>query len=910
MHNRLETMVAALVLAIMCRAGPADNPRSRPATSQAARPATSQAASRPTSPATQPATSQAASRPTSPATQPATTQATQPATTQATQPATTQAVSRPTLDEALKKIVSYRRGEDRTALEVVAEHVRPTIDSKHREALEQRFVSILQSKATYDCKRFVCLQLEIIGSAESVPVLAKLLKNKHLSYSARKVLTHMPNAEAAAALREALGKLKGAYLIGVIDSVASRRDEQAAEALQAIICRGNQSAAAAAIAALGTIGGTAGDNALAQATSKAPRMLRPAIAVARLRCARGLIDVGKADQAIAIYDELALSTEIRIIRMAALRSLVAHQPEKAAHALAQLITCQDLAIRMTACEYVVQLPSRKLTIALGQQLPELSVVGQLALLGGLVARRDVVARPAVIEATSSKSIPIRIAAIRALGSLGNATTVPLLAELAAKDDPTYRDAARDALRRLPGKTVDQAILWAIKGAEVGVRCELIRSLASRRATWAVPELIDSTSDGDQGVRIQAFEALGTLAEGKFLGKLVDLLLKVKSQQVRAVAEYAVASCGRRADRADGQIGPVLAAMAQAKVPARCSLLRVLAKIRGPKALAAIRKDRKHPSDKVREAVIRILAESEDPSVAGDLLEIIAESSEEQHHVMALWGYLRLAGGEAKKSPSDSVAMYSKALRAARRLEDKKSILSALSQVHHWAALKTVMGSLDEDQTREEAAASAVRICDAIAYMHRDKVTAALGKVLEADTNKETKTHAKRILDRLKRCMDHILAWEVTGPYAEDGKGPKELFAVAFDPESSGRVQWKPIYAGTDHRRPWAVVLSKVFAGRNRVAYVRTQIWSPQDHDARLEMGSDDGLKVWFNDSQVYEANQLRFISRGQDKVKVKLKKGSNTLMIKVTQGDGDWFVCARIRSATGGKLEGIRTKAN
>ena len=793
---------------------------------------------------------------------------------------------------------------------MVAEHVKLATAGEHRQSLEQRFVKILQSGATNDCKRFVCLQLGIIGSARSVPVLAKLLRNKRLSHSARAVLTLMPSAEAAAALREALGKLKGTYLIGVIDSVARRGDEQAVEALYAIICRGNQSVAAAAIAALGRIGGAASADVLARAASKAPRMLRPAIAVARLRCARGLIDAGKADQAIAIYEGLALSAQVRVIRTAALRSLVAQQPEKAAYALAQLLTCEDPVIRVTAQEYVIQLPSSKVTIALGQQLPELTADGQVVLLAALVSRGDVVARAAVIKATSSDSPGTRIAAIKALGSLGNATTVPLLAELAAKGDSSGREAARDALKHLRGKTVDQAILWALKSAAPGVSAELIRTLASRQATWAVPELIEIASSGDQGVRTQAFEALATLAEGKFLGKLVGLLVKVKSKQVRAVAEDAVASCGRRAGQAEGQIRPVLSAMPRAEVPARCSLLRALARIGGPVALAAIRKERKHRSDEVREVVIRILAESKDPSVAGDLLEAAAGPSEEQYHVMALRGYLRFAAAKAEESPAASAGMYSKGLRAARRIEDRKSILSALSGVHHPAALKMVMGSLDEDQTREEAAASAVSICDVIACMHRDKVAPALQKVLEADTNKKTKTHAKRILDRLSRCRDHILLWQVAGPYTEDRKTARELLAVAFDPESNDRVQWKPIFAGTDHRRPWAVVLSKVFEGRNRVAYVRTQIWSPQDHDARLEMGSDDGLKVWFNDQQIYEVNRLRRISRGQDKVQVKLYKGWNALVLKVTQGSGDWSVCARIRSADGGKIEGIRTKAN
>ncbi len=918
MLSRLETMVTALVLVLMCRAAPGIGARSRPATlqatqpttSQATQPATTQAASRPTWPATQPATTQAASRPTSPATQPATTQAASRPTSPATQPATIQTGQRLALAEALEKITSYKDGKDRAAIDVVAEQVKLVVGSKDSMILEQHLLMALDSQATNDCKRFICVQLETIGSARSVPVLAELLKNKHLSHSAREALTHIQDPKAGAALREALGKLKGIYLVGVIDSVARRGDQQASEALYTIICHSKQSTAAAAIAALGKIGGVTSAVALAKASSKAPRLLRPAISIARLRCARSLGDAGQADQAAVIYEDLALSHELGVIRTAALRSLVAIQPDKAGHALAQLITCEDLTIRMIACEYVVQLPSRKATIALGEELPKLTVDGQVALIGGLVARGDVLARPAVIKATSSKSARIRIAAIQALGSLGNATTVPLLAELAAKGDAAHSDAAREALKSLPGKTVDQAILWALKSSEAPTTVELIRGLTAREATWAVPELIETASEADQSVRIQAYVALGALAEPRFLDKLVALLLEVKSKEVRAVAEDAVASCARRAGNNDAQIRPVVAAMARAKIPARCSFLRVLAKIGGPNALAIIRKDRKHKSDKVRDAVIRALAESKDPVFADDLLEIAAGSSDEEHHLITLRGYLRLAAAKVEKTPPAAASMYGKALRVARRIEDKKSILSTLSEVHHLAALKTVMGSLDEDKIREEAAASAVSICNVIAAMHRHEVTEALGKVLEADANKKTKTQAKSILKRLERCQDHILVWQVAGPYTENRKTPGQLMAVAFEPESDSPVEWRPILAVTDHTRPWAVVLSKAFEGRNRVAYVRTRIWSHEDRDARLEMGSDDGLKAWFNGSQVCEANQLRRLTRGQTKAKVKLKKGWNTLMIKVTQGSGDWSVCARIRSATGGKLEGIRTKAN
>jgi len=39
---------------------------------------------------------------------------------------------------------------------------------------------------------------------------------------------------------------------------------------------------------------------------------------------------------------------------------------------------------------------------------------------------------------------------------------------------------------------------------------------------------------------------------------------------------------------------------------------------------------------------------------------------------------------------------------------------------------------------------------------------------------------------------------------------------------------------------------------------------------------------------------------------VTLKKGWNTLMLKITNGSGEWGACARIRALDGGKIEGLR----
>ncbi len=114
--------------------------------------------------------------------------------------------------------------------------------------------------------------------------------------------------------------------------------------------------------------------------------------------------------------------------------------------------------------------------------------------------------------------------------------------------------------------------------------------------------------------------------------------------------------------------------------------------------------------------------------------------------------------------------------------------------------------------------------------------------------------------------------------------------------------------GTSAGRPWLIELDKdpALAGENRVAYLRTRVWSPQEQKAQIELGSDDGVKVWLDGRLVHANNATRPAEPGQDKAEVTLKEGWNLLLVKLTQGGGEWALCARLRQADGSGLEGLK----
>ena len=85
-------------------------------------------------------------------------------------------------------------------------------------------LAVLKSDAARDKKTDACRELAHVGTQVAVAPLAALLGDDQLAHMARYGLENIPDPSAAAALRAALGQLKGKYLVGAIASLGVRRD--------------------------------------------------------------------------------------------------------------------------------------------------------------------------------------------------------------------------------------------------------------------------------------------------------------------------------------------------------------------------------------------------------------------------------------------------------------------------------------------------------------------------------------------------------------------------------------------------------------------------------------------------------------------------------------------------------------
>lgn len=770
---------------------------------------------------------------------------------------------------------------------------------------ESKLIGVLRSDAELFDKAKACQRLAVIGTKRAVPALAALLGHEQLGGYARFGLEPIADPSVDDALRQALGKLEGRLRIGAINSIAVRRDPKAVPALVKLATT-TDACAEAALAALGRIATDEAVATLRRVLTSGPAASRPAAAHACLAAAERLVARNRRDEATALCDAIRKTDVPAALRTAATYQAILVRGAAGAPLLIELLKGEDAALTGVALRAARELPGPEVTRALAAGIGTLPPRVQVLLIKALVSRKDSRVSKE-LEALAASRVPeVRVEALAALGEVGEASAVAVLLKAAGAGGKEAA-TARSSLRSLKGNGVDAALIQAVKSAGGDLRPELIAVLADRGCTAAAAALLGEAANGDAAVAKAAFKALGVLASPEDLPAMVRLLVATKGAQAQAETAIVLVA-GRMADpskRADA----VLASLASAKEAApRAALLRVLGRIGGEKAYAAVVGAVGDNDAAVEDAAIRALAAWPDGRAADALLGLVKDADSEVHRVLALRGYVRLLGLAKGADLRETVRKYAEVLATTKRADARKLVLGGLADVAHPEALALAMTQLDDAAVRTEAAAAVVKIARAIMGTDRKAARGAMEKVLALVKSGPVAAEARRVIQQIDQFADSITAWRIAGPYAQEGKQYSQLFHMAFEPEKPDAkgVEWRPLPAGTDPKRPWILDLLKAIGGEQRVAYALTWVHSEAEQPARLELGSDDGVKAWLAGKLVHANNVARAAKPYTDKADVTLKAGWSPLLLKITQNDSPWEFCARLCDRDGEPLGGLR----
>jgi hypothetical protein len=133
--------------------------------------------------------------------------------------------------------------------------------------------------------------------------------------------------------------------------------------------------------------------------------------------------------------------------------------------------------------------------------------------------------------------------------------------------------------------------------------------------------------------------------------------------------------------------------------------------------------------------------------------------------------------------------------------------------------------------------------------------------------------------------------------------------VAFAPEKNRMYSaWKKMPIGVGDFEADFINLERYFNVENSAAYLKTDVWIENVQKVIFEIGSDDGVKVWVNNILVHQNNEERGHEQGQDIATVNLYKGWNSILMKVTQGVGDWGASLVISDLEYELIDGLKYK--
>lgn len=494
-----------------------------------------------------------------------------------------------------------------------------------------------------------------------------------------------------------------------------------------------------------------------------------------------------------------------------------------------------------------------------------------------------------------------------------------------KLDTRSVDMTLPAVKRKDG---DFGLVWC---KEYGQGRSLYSAFGHRPEVWRDPRIhahllgcikwaakLDWQSDPELKPLVAAQDAAGLAA----LAKTYPAALA--SEPVKAVASLnsdaaAVELANLMADSPDlpypiaaitsyggmtaGGLEPLMTALGAARPNVRIAALGALARRGGGGAETAILETFDDTDADVRAAAMRAAGAIGSTNAKAKLLETLAAQPDQAAAALAV-----LSAGDARTRAA-LAALLSDPRPEVRGLwpEIIKKLAGRYGDDAVFAGLVNV---IEQDGPALDQAALA------IAESGRADAT---GK-LEAwifDPRASVASAASRASATIEVASDRLTAfiqpWRVVGGFpSKDGL---EHHDTVLPPEE--KLDWAAKYGEGDAALGWQTVEAP--RGRldfrrvckptdNAVGYAATVINAPRATEAELRLGSDDGCKAWLNGEEILDRKAHRGLGIDADRANVKLREGANLLLVKVSQGGGDWLLMVRLSRAEGG-LQGVTFSA-
>ena len=565
---------------------------------------------------------------------------------------------------------------------------------------EKEQIAILRSDAPPQDKAIACKKLAIDGSSESVGDLAKLLSDPQLASWSRIALEAIPGTASDEALRKASESLEGNLLIGVLNSIGVRRDAGSVEILTKRLSDTNEDVASAAAIALGRVGNDAAVKVLRPALTNGPAKIRSAAAEGCVVAAERMHAEGKSADAVALYDEVR-KTELpkqRIVE--ATRGAILARKQDGIPLLVEQLRSKDRKLFEVGLFVAREFPGGEVDKTLASELESAAPDRAALIILAMADRPETVVVAAISKAAITGPKPVRLAAIKSLSQVGDASSLNALLETAVDSDEDLALAAKATLADLPGEKVNAEIATLLPKAK-GKAYPLLIELVGQRRIEATPALIKALENSDGKIRGAALVALGETVTLKNLGVLISQATTPKHADDGAAAQQALKAASVRMPDRDACASELTAALDKAPAASKVLLLEILGEVGGEKALKTLGAAAKSNSPQLQDAGSRVLGKWASLDAAPVLLDLAKTGPAAQVRSRGLKGYISLARRFAM--PDEQRAeMCQKAFDLCKETSEQKLILDVCRIQPSVETLKFAIKLMKVPELKEDA----------------------------------------------------------------------------------------------------------------------------------------------------------------------------------------------------------------
>lgn len=619
-------------------------------------------------------------------------------------------------------------------LQDLASHASRPGAEKERAALSALLAErVADADIPTPARGWMVRQLEYMGGKEAVDALAGLLNDDDavLREDARRALEKNPSREASEALRDALETAtEPAWQVGLINALGERGDTRAVSAISPLM--ENEATAAAACTALAKINSRTALKQLDQAYESGLAAAGSALVLA----AEVLTADGNERKARDILEPLLEEGQTAAMRAAAFAGLIDADPRAAKDRVKQGLTgelteLQNAAMRAVASDLETFLP------VLTESLTDCAESVQIQAM-------DLVDRSAesVVQKLVESDVPeVREAALTALGRVGSVESVSELLDVVAAGGGA---AAEQALARISGDGVSEAIREAARDMELPERVAAIKALAARYDLEALPELLALAREKNEDVAKAALAAIREIGNDEAVQELAKMVLEDGPAQAMA----ALKSVAARADDKIAATRELIEMSEDAVGEQKAKLLEVLGVLGSEEGLNEVVKQAESSLDAVQDGAIRALGNWQRFDAVDPLLAMAANPNlPDKYKILSLRGVARLVSTSPDADPAARIAAVTTAMEAADRDDEKRLLLAAATSVHHPDAAAVITPMLIEGGLRQEAGLAGIELAKQLRRGNRDAARALAQAVADAEISDELTQAADEVLRR-------------------------------------------------------------------------------------------------------------------------------------------------------------------